>query len=72
MCVCVCVCPQWEKLILELEEEQRLLLESKKRLQEATLDGQLSRAHMVSLQQLSRWVQGTRGHGSDFMGWFKS
>ncbi|CAG01347.1 unnamed protein product, partial [Tetraodon nigroviridis] len=47
-----------EKLILELEEERRLRVESQKRLQEVTQDRELGRAQMVSLQQqFSRWVQ---------------
>ncbi|XP_066544704.1 nck-associated protein 5 isoform X2 [Amia ocellicauda] len=40
-----------EKLIHELEEERRLRLESEKRLREVTVESELSRTQMVSLQQ---------------------
>lgn len=42
---------QREKLILQLEEERHLRLESEKRLREVTEEAELGRAQMVSLQQ---------------------
>lgn len=43
--------PQREKLILQLEEERSLRLESEKRLREVTEEAELGRVQAVSLQQ---------------------